>query len=208
MVNPLTTQFYQADPHVPLRFKLFQMMLLLILNLAGRRYLVGPETKVDMYLSASMEVATLETISAQQIAFFEGELGWAFDRLYYWGFHMGTFSPPLVLRDTIINRDIPLRGMFLGSTVGIVPISGLFVHPLLQVKGGVGFVSDARDGIGYNDLYTYFAPAAGVEFNITPYIKAGATISYRYLLNLNPDNINARDPMGPAWGVFFKLAGY
>ncbi len=186
-------------------------MLTLLILFAGKRYLVGPGTRVDMYLQLSMDVASLSTLygeKAQQIAFFDAEIGWTFDRLYYWGFHVGTFAPPLVLRDTLIDRDIPLKGLLVGSTVGLVPISAFFIHPVLQVQGGAGFISDARDGVGYYDLFTYVVPSAGVEVNVTPYIKAGATVSYRYLLNLDPPNMPEGDPMGPSWGLFFKLAGY
>ncbi len=186
-------------------------MLTLLILFAGKRYLVGPGTRVDMYLQLSMDVANLSTLygdKAQQIAFFDAEIGWAFDRLYFWGFHIGTYAPPLILRDTLTDRDIPINGLLVGTSVGLVPISGFFIHPLLQVRGGAGFVSDARDGIGYYDLFTYVVPAAGVEINITPYIKAGVLASYRYLIDLNPPGISRSDPMGPSWGIFFKLAGY
>ncbi len=183
-------------------------MLTFLILFAGKRYLIGPDTRVDMYLNLSMEVATLKTTPQQQVAFFDAEIGWAFDRLYYWGFHIGTFTPPITLRDTVLERDIPLNGIQVGTTIGTVPFSTYFIHPLLQLKGGVGFVSDARDGVGYYDLFTYVVPSAGVEVNITPYIKAGAYASYRYLIDLNPLNMAGSDPMGPAWGVFFKLAGY
>jgi len=183
-------------------------MLTFLILFAGKRYLIGPDTRVDMYLNLSMEVATLKTTPQQQVAFFDAEIGWAFDRLYYWGFHIGTFTPPITLRDTVLERDIPLNGIQVGTTIGTVPFSTYFIHPLLQLKGGVGFVSDARDGIGYYDLFTYVVPSAGVEVNITPYIKAGAYASYRYLIDLNPLNMAGSDPMGLAWGVFFKLAGY
>lgn len=183
-------------------------MLYTILLFMSKRYLIGPDTKVDLYLSLEADVARFQSPSMQDVGFLSFDFGWVFDRFYMSGFGATWIRPNLTVRDTLLDREIPLNVFQIDLEMGIIPLSLFVFHPILYTQGGIGFTSDARDGIGYEDIYLHFTPSVSMEVNITPGLKMGIRWGYTYLLDFDPENTNIGTLQGNRWGAFFKISSY
>ncbi len=183
-------------------------MIYMIFMFMGKRYLIGPETRIDLYLNMEVDVTKFQSPVKQDIGFMSVGFGWVFDRLYTSGFNASWWKPNLVIKDTIRNRDVPLNVFQLGLEMGIIPFSSFVVHPVIYAEGGIGFTSDARDGTGYEDIFVHFTPSLSLEMNITPNMKMGIRGGYTYVMDLNPENTDMGSIQGSRWGMFLKFSGY
>lgn len=145
-----------------------------------------------------------------------GKIGLVAGRALGFGFEGYGAIPDAARTDLLpATRLRTLTGMG-GFFVEPILASNRLVHLTFPVGTGIGWCGYVTDWVNNNDsdrlleedLYWYVEPSVNIEMNITRFLRAGASVSYRYTSDIKMTGLDAKTLAAPLFGAYFKIGRF
>jgi hypothetical protein len=160
---------------------------------------VGPEAKLTSIAgSASLLVG--------------GQAGWIIDHVLVLGaaaYGLASNAPSPAVLQPPDGPTATLSYVYGGARIAVVPASGLRIHPVLGLLGGVGRISSSSsDADHVSDSFVVVEPDVAIEVNLAPPVRLAIGGSYRFtggtgIASLGPMAVN-----GPSAFLTIKVGAF